>query len=233
MSQTQHRSTSCLSDKRPHHRLRATSPQHRCRQVPQLIIHIAFETVTDRCIAPTPLPPPSANLTLTQVAIGRGTQNYTCANSTAQAVPVQVGAMASLFNATCLAAPYPQLLTVIPGIAVKYPVPTSSDTSSVANVFLSGYHFFVDATTPFFDLDTSMHQWGTAACKKNNSSPAPDASADVPWLKLVAKSSNGCTIQEVYRLNTVGGQPPATCDGQNATINVPYAAEYWFWATPS
>lgn len=141
--------------------------------------------------------------------------------------------MASLFNATCLAAPYPQLLTVMPGIAVKFPVPTSPDTSSAANVFLSGHHYFLNTTTPYFDLDTPLHQWGTAACKKNNTSNAPNATTDVAWLKLLAKSNEGCTIQEVYRVNTVGGQPPATCEGQNATINVQYAAEYWFWAAPS
>lgn len=50
---------------------------------------------------------------------------------------------------------------------------------------------------------------------------------------LTSKDSQGCTIEEVYRVNTVGGQPPATCAGQNATIQVPYAAEYWFWAAPS
>src|ERR1700753_1303994 len=94
-----------------------------------------------------PPPPPPAGLTLSHVAIGRGTQNYSCADSTANTVPVQVGALASLFNATCVAGQFPQLLSMLPGIAYNFPVPDS--TVGAGNVFLSGHHYFTNATTPF------------------------------------------------------------------------------------
>jgi Protein of unknown function (DUF3455) len=175
----------------------------------------------------------SAGLALAHVAIGRGTQNYTCANSSAQATPVQVGAVATLFNATCLAAPYPQLLALMPGVSLKFPVPSTSDAQSAANYYLSGHHFFEDTTTPFFNLDTDEHSWGTVACKKINSSNAPNSTVDVPWLKLQSKTSDGCSIEEVYRVNTAGGQPPKTCEGQPANIQVQYAAEYWFYGGSS
>jgi hypothetical protein len=135
--------------------------------------------------------------------------------------------MASLFNATCVAGQYPQLLSVLPGIAYDFPTPDT--TTGAANLFLSGHHYFTDKTTPFFNLDTDSHSWGTAACSKIASSPAPNTN-DVPWLKLTAKSVQSCTINEVYRLNTVGGQPPATCQGQPASFQVQYAAEYWMWS---
>jgi len=183
--------------------------------------------------APTPLPSPASGLVLTHVAIGRGTQNYTCANNSAQATPAPVGALASLFNATCLAAPFPQLLNTMPGIALEFPVPDSSDPNSPANIFLSGHHYFSDLTTAVFNLNTTLHDWGSVACKKNSSSSAPNPSMDVPWLKLTSKSASGCTISEVYRLNTAGGLPPATCAGQQSNIQVQYSAEYWFWAQPS
>jgi hypothetical protein len=192
-----------------------------------------LQLLADTDSAPTPLPPPSNGLVLTHVAIGRGTQNYTCANGTAQPAPVSVGALATLFNATCLAAPYPQLLNTMPGIALQFPVPDSSDVDSPANILLSGHHYFTDVTTPFFNLNTTLHDWGSVACKKNNTSNAPDPSMDVAWLKLISKDSSGCTISEVYRLNTAGGQAPATCVGQGANIQVQYSAEYWFWAQPS
>src|ERR1700761_9687471 len=125
------------------------------------------------------LPPPSAGLILSHVAIGRGTQNYSCADSTSKSIPVQVGALASLFNATCVAGQYPQLLAMLPGIAYNFPVPDS--TVGAGNLFLSGHHYFTNTTTPFFNLDTDLHQWGTAGCAKINSSPAPDATRDVAW----------------------------------------------------
>jgi hypothetical protein len=162
------------------------------------------------------------------VAIGRGTQNYTCADSTAASVPVQVGAMASLYNATCLAAQAPALLAMLPGIALAWPLPAVTDPA--ANAFLSGQHFFLDKTTPYFSLDTAQHTWGTAACTKSNASPAPNAAKDVPWLKLTVKNADGCTLSEIYRVNTAGGVAPANCAGQGPTVFVDYAAEYWMFS---
>lgn len=80
---------------------------------------------------------------------------------------------------------------------------------------------------------------GTIACKKDAGVPAPqDASlgqggqgnGSVPWLKLSAKDSTG-NLQEVYRLNTAGGNPPKTCLGMPAAFEVQYAAEYVFLPT--
>jgi hypothetical protein len=190
-----------------------------------------LQSLVDTGPAPTPLPSPSNGLVLTHVAIGRGTQNYTCANSTA--TPVAAGAVASLFNATCLVAPFPQLLETMACIALEFPVPDSSDPNSPANLFLSGTHYFTDSTTALFNFNTTLHNWGSVACKKHSSSNAPYPSRDVPWLKLTSKSTSGSKISEVYRLNTAGGLPPTTCEGQQANIQVQYSAEYWFWAQPS
>jgi len=180
--------------------------------------------------APVALPPPSAGLYLNHIAIGRGTQNYTCSNDTA--VPLAVGALATLFNVTCLAGPYPQLLNLMPDIALKFPVPDPSNVMSPANLFLSGHHYFTNLTTPFFDLNTNQHSWGTVACKKLSTADAPNKATDVAWLKLSSQSRDGCTISEVYRLNTKGGQPPATCKGMPQAFTVQYAAEYWMWSNP-
>ncbi|KAF2396041.1 hypothetical protein EJ06DRAFT_500937 [Trichodelitschia bisporula] len=177
--------------------------------------------------------PPSAGLILQHVALGRGTQNYTCANSTRDAVPVAAGALATLFNVTCLAAPYTPLLQVLPGIALHFPVPITPSLAPV-NLFLSGKHYFADLTTPTFDLDAAGHEWGKVGCKKANATDAPtDPKTNVPWLKLTSKSRDGCTISEVYRVNTAGGQPPPTCEGQKPAFEVQYAAEYWMWSNPA
>ncbi|KAH0281363.1 hypothetical protein KCU91_g320, partial [Aureobasidium melanogenum] len=190
--------------------------------------------------APTPLPPPSYNLTLSHVSIGRGTQNYTCDLSNSTAVPVATGATASLYNVSCIAANHPELLSMIPGIAINLPLPSSSSAMSPINMDLAGHHYFLDPTTPFFNLDTQTHSYGIGAFKKANGTSAPEGAVigvdgsgmgAVPWLKLTEKVGveGSQKLKEVFRVNTAGGQPPATCQGQQESILVQYAAEYWVY----
>ncbi|KAK0843906.1 hypothetical protein LTR03_008392 [Friedmanniomyces endolithicus] len=183
---------------------------------------------------------PTCDLSQAVMPTGRGTQNYTCDLTNTTSPPVAVGAKATLFNVSCLAADHPALLAKLPSIALDLPIPSSDgDDSSPAYQDISGHHFFLDATTPCFDLDTTLHQYGTGQFKKANSSAAPtDAMlgtngqgfGSVTWLKLDAKDAAGQVLQEVYRLNTAGGQPPKTCQGMAAAFEVQYSAEYWIWA---
>lgn len=103
----------------------------------------------------------------------------------------------------------------------------------------SGHHYFLDATTAFFNLDTSEQDYGTIACKKIDSVPAPaDAvkgkgytgDGAVAWLRLNYTNAATGDFTQVYRVNTAGGNPPKTCAGQPAAFEVPYAAEYWLYA---
>lgn len=189
--------------------------------------------------APTALPSPAAGLSLYHVAIGRGTQNYTCDLSNATATPVALGATATLFNVSCIAADQPALFAKLPGIALDLPIPTSTNEDSPAYQDMSGHHYFLDATTPYFNMDTSLHQYGQGPFKKSNSSNAPADAAlgqfgqgngSVAWLKLDAKDSTGQIFEEVYRVNTQGGNPPDMCTGMPAAFEVQYSAEYWLWA---
>jgi hypothetical protein len=117
-------------------------------------------------------------------------------------------------------------------------VPSTDDTSTPAYQDMSGHHYFLNPSTPFFNLDTDQHNYGTGAFKKiNSSNPPTDAvvgqngqgNGAVTWLKLDALNSEGQILQEVYRLNTAGGNPPKTCTGQQAAFEVQYAAEYWIF----
>jgi len=183
------------------------------------------------------LPSPASGLTVYHVAIGRGTQNYTC-SSNATAAPTALGAVATLYNASCIASTYPDLLLAIPNLALQFPTPPSTSALSPSNLMVSGHHFFSNGTTPVFDLNTPGGQFGSIACAKNSSTPAPvGASAGiggkgfgaVPWLRLLTRDVQG-NLQEVYRVNTAGGSAPPTCEGIiNTTFEVQYAAEYWFF----
>ncbi|KAI9814238.1 MAG: hypothetical protein M1827_003404 [Pycnora praestabilis] len=190
-------------------------------------------------VAPTPLAGPTAGLQLSEVLIGRGTQNYTCADSTAQSMPVSIGAVANLYNASCIAGNYPDLLALLPNVTLQLPVPAPESTLFPPNIDLVGHHFFTTITEPTFNLDTNTGgNLGIIFSSKNGTTTAPPNSpkgqddqgfGSVAWLKLVAKNGTVGGYQEVYRVNTAGGNPPATCDGMQPTFEVQYAAQYWMY----
>ncbi|GAB7359838.1 hypothetical protein MBLNU230_g7367t2 [Neophaeotheca triangularis] len=186
------------------------------------------------------LPAPKGSLY--QVVIGRGTQNYTCDKSNDTAVPAPIGADALLFNASCIAASMPDLLAALPDIALRLPSPSSKSASpSILDSFLVGHHYFVDNTTPIFNLTTEHHSYGMGTFKKVDDSPAPEgAMAGVrgqkngaaAWLYLEAKTTDVAPdqeIMEVYRVNTAGGKPPKDCSNSPETFEIQYATEYWFY----
>ncbi|KAL2126127.1 hypothetical protein VTI74DRAFT_1641 [Chaetomium olivicolor] len=181
------------------------------------------------------LPGPSAGLVLKHVAIGRGTQNYTCASGNPSDAPKAVGAVATLFNASCVVAASPDLAFTLARAALQFPLDQSETTQrlSPSNLGVSGVHFFTADGTPFFNLDVSS-SWklGEIPCGKNGSAPAPkDApkglkgEGAVPWLKLNAKPGATGGLQEVYRVETVGGSAPATCEGMPSNFEVQYSTQ--------
>ncbi len=147
--------------------------------------------------------------------------------------------MATLYNANCLAANNADALSTLTKFALQFNLPTAFIASpqkarpNPANLLISGDHFFTPDGVPFFNLDTTKDKIGTIACKKDAAvlapkyaSPGQGGKGDgaAPWLKLSDKGSIG-NLQEVYRLNTAGGNPPKTCTGMPAAFEVQYAAE--------
>ncbi|KAG6997582.1 hypothetical protein G7Y79_00039g075440 [Physcia stellaris] len=197
------------------------------------------------------LPAPSPGLIPYHIAVGRGTQNYTCDTTNPQAAPKAVGALATLYNTSCLAAINPYMLSLVPAAALSVPSPRNGRELFPAQSVLSGHHYFSDLTTATFNLHTETHNFGITFNKKiaNVTAPAanpgnvpnkgPDGSKPVPWLKLQTQIPNGNVspaddlggVREVYRVNTAGGAAPSTCSGMPASFEVQYAAEYWFFGT--
>ena len=181
---------------------------------------------------------------LFQVVIGRGTQNYTCDLSNATAVPEPVGAVASLFNVSCIAADMPELLAKLPGIALDLSAVPSTQDNAKGNAMMkdmSGHHYFVNDTTPYFNMDTSLYSYGKGALKKTAVADAPDdaivgprgkGDGAVAWLMLSMNDYpewGQPDFKAVYRLNTAGGNPPKMCTGQLESFTVEYASEYWLF----
>ena len=167
------------------------------------------------------LPSPQSGLNLALVALGRGTQNYTCATSDASTIPAAIGANATLFNASCIASHMSN--DVLASMTQAF---EKMDVSAIP-LDIIGSHFFVDTTTPAFVINGM----GTNIFKKSNSTNAPtNTNGDVAWLKLDAPANAASNVvKEVYRLNTQGGSQPANCAGQPPTFEVQYAADYYFY----
>lgn len=190
---------------------------------PHFIILICFA-------APTPLPSVGEGHTLRHIAIGRGIQNYTCAS--ADAAPVAIGAVATLFNATCDSARLNErVMTDITTLALNYVIPTGPE----ADQRLSGHHYFTDKKVPMFDLRTEGSNYGyvqatpdvVKSAAPQDASAGPNQMGSVAWLKLNAVEGD---YKEVYRVHTAGGAPPKTCDGMGSAFSVEYSAQYWFYA---
>ena len=189
------------------------------------------------------LPPVSSGLSLYHVAIGRGTQNYTCDTAHPSSIPVAVGANATLYNTTCMSCIAPTALQKIPSSVILMPTPQENAFLFPAQAYTSGHHYFSDLTTPTFNLHTVKANYGIQFAKVFAKIPVPDdkqqlgqdQSKAVPWLKLTSAdapdglASDGSPVKEIYRVNTAGGSPPPTCDLAPASFEVQYAAEYWFW----
>jgi len=174
---------------------------------------------------------PAASGKLVHVALGVGTQNYTCING----VPSSIGASAVLYDASCLATQNMQLLLQAPNLALSTPPDAQAQLvrmfSQVAKQqYTLGYHFFRDTTTPTFVLNTGELFVGAVDVKM----PAPaysskglepnEAFGSVPWLKLKTKGTDSKGLTGMFRLVTAGGNPPPTCTGP---VQIDYAALYW------
>ncbi|KAL3475870.1 hypothetical protein BJX99DRAFT_228765 [Aspergillus californicus] len=180
------------------------------------------------------LPAPTEQSPL-YVALGRGTQNYTCATSTSSSEPVAIGAVARLYNATCFAANYPEMIELLPAISYRVSLPTKeSDTLPPINLGLMGHHFF-EGKVPVFNLDTTpAQQLGIAKVKKDADLAAPSnaikgSNGAVSWLYLSATNGTVGDYKSVYRVDTAGGGAPTTCDGMPASFTVQYAANYYIY----
>jgi len=165
--------------------------------------------------------------------VGRGTQNYTCATADGSTIPVAIGAVASLFDGSCLIAPNSNVYDMFAAQILQLSQALSTLLANIASqVFkkqmLLGIHYFPLPKTPLFDLRfNEATDWATVGAIANVSAPVPATTPAVDWLKLTRKDGSG--IQEVYRVKTLGGKPPATCQGQKPSFQVDYVAQYWFY----
>lgn len=175
------------------------------------------------------LPTPTASPAI--IALGVGTQNYTC-NSTTSTYSSNV-AIADLYDITTL------LKSSTKDSICKLYLKNSQECESEDNPLqlnLIGEHYFDASSKPNFDFSRS--QKGHLQAKKGAGVPAPETASKgvgqyengaIDWLYLLDNGAGvSVDLLSVYRVQTAGGKPPQSCSGDEQ-IQIPYAAEYWFY----
>ena len=182
---------------------------------------------------PNTLPPVSPGVNLRVIALGVGTQNYSCSSTpnSSAAAPVSIGARANLFEVTSLFVSSPQDISNITEQALLA-------NNGLGNPLI-GEHYFTyvhNTLTPTFDLSGNDPQYFLSSVKDNTETAPVSAykgmsnEGAVPWLFLTSDSSGlSSGVSEVYRVETAGGLNPSTCEGISGEVDVPYSAEYWFF----
>ncbi|KAI0739096.1 hypothetical protein C8Q80DRAFT_1124486 [Daedaleopsis nitida] len=171
------------------------------------------------------------------VGLAFGTQNYTCSSA---GTYTSAGALAVVYDASC-ATSTPQFAGVQNQAYAFYTQPYAPSVPVIVNTLpgfqgapLLGEHYFV--TNPVTGTGISPKWDFTSARFKGNKDaymigavkgniPAPtNPSQNVPWLDVA--HVQGALADEVFRYDTVGGQPPSSCTTAGATLTVKYVAKY-------
>ncbi|EER29476.1 hypothetical protein D8B26_003974 [Coccidioides posadasii str. Silveira] len=181
-----------------------------------------FKTVLPDTGNGSELPVPASKLELKYITLGVGTQNYTCENLE---TPSLVGAVATLYDASCLVTKHSLLLDMFARLAVRLPTKILNHMiSKYLNIDLMGHHYFA-GSVPMFDL-RQVGQQDYAYVSVAAKVPAP-RNIDVDWLKLDRVDGSG--IETVYRVKTTSGKAPATCRNMPGRFEVKYLAQYWMY----
>ncbi|KAJ7250606.1 hypothetical protein C8J57DRAFT_677223 [Mycena rebaudengoi] len=171
------------------------------------------------------------------VALGVGIQNYTCSATTLKYT--SIGAVASIFDISCLKGnTFAKVQTAAYNEwkAASAKVKASSIGARVGAPTLLGNHYFVPSPSgtgisPKWDFTSTGSNAGNAnafvIAAKAAGIPAANTAVDVDWLML--NKVQGDLASQVFRIDTAGGQPPASCVAGSPDISVKYTSKYFLF----
>ncbi|KAF4564706.1 hypothetical protein EYR40_010878 [Pleurotus pulmonarius] len=188
---------------------------------------------------PSGLAPPTSLPSYISVAIG--VQNYSCADT---GTYTSIGAVAELFDISCLLGT--PAFDHIEDLAftIWKALPNKVTADKVIELLhlaktptILGQHYFITNPITGSGLSPKWDFTSQGATKGNPNAfvvgarsggvPAPTGPQDVDWLFLTGVQ--GQLADQIYRVDTRGGQPPATCTPGSAPISVKYASKYWLF----
>lgn len=181
----------------------------------------------------------------TAIGVAFGVQNYTCSTNNNF---TSAGAVAQLYDISCLYKSEPNLFKTIQEPLYDAWVNLTSDITvqeiiaiipALVNPdIIQADHYFLpnpsgSGISPVWDFrvaerfkdEVNAFILGQGA----GSVAAPvDPAHNINWLRV--REISGEIANEVYRTDTVGGQPPTSCThGQTPDISVKYTSKYWFF----
>ena len=169
------------------------------------------------------LPPPAADKNLKYLTLGRGVMTYEC-NSTIAGddQPAYLYQNTDLYDVAPLAQNLPDedaLHALVPQLCeYDYAELRNTSMNCVGRIYNQFGHTIVDLfgfNVPEFTVEITQ-AIPSPAGQATNGYWDHSATIDEEW--------------EVYRVETAGGVTPTACKGhENSTINIAYAAEYWFY----
>ncbi|KAJ7701078.1 hypothetical protein B0H17DRAFT_924821 [Mycena rosella] len=175
------------------------------------------------------------------IGLAIGTQNYTCAST---GTWTNVGAVAELFDVSCLyGTPEFPSLQEIAYTMWKFAPPNAGISEVIAfmqtfkaffvlgqrpyNVIIHLHPYVGTGISPKWDFTSAAlagHPDAFVIAAKVGDIPAPTGPPDVDWLSLNNVQGNLAT--QVFRVDTVGGLPPASCTAGSPPIVIKYASTY-------
>jgi len=177
------------------------------------------------------------------IGVAIGTQNYTCGSAGTYTNNV---ALAEVFDVSCLY--NTPVWSSIPDTAYAVwkaappTLPASAVISLLHNIntpVVLGQHYYTTnpitgtGVSPKWDFTSSGATTGNkdayVVAAKASGLSAPTGSKDIDWVLL--NSIQGKLASQVYRVDTRGGQPPATCTPGSSPIAVKYVALYWLFGS--
>lgn len=211
---------------------------------------LAWPTATTSCdLSNAILSVPSNQIALVQptsapsfVTLGLGVQNYTC-DPTSQTY-LNVGAVAELFDISC----FYGTLAFSSIQDDMYTIWSQAPPDFTTEQFISalgkrpivlGQHYYVPNPQPTMGSPVVSPKWDfTSDAEQGNPEafvigakvgdiPAPTGSNNIDWVQL--RNVEGQLADTVYRVDTKGGQPPASCTVDAPLLTVRYTAKYWLF----
>ncbi|PSR73992.1 hypothetical protein PHLCEN_2v10223 [Hermanssonia centrifuga] len=174
------------------------------------------------------------------IAVAIGVQNYTCAST---GTYTSVGALAELFDVSCLPS---SLYSDVTDIAWDGWKDARKDITAAEVIkdlavfdppFVLGQHYFItnpitgSGLSPKWDF-TSASEDGkpnayVVGAKTGDILSPTDSAINIDWLSL--SDAKGDLANQVFRVQTRGGQPPTSCTPGSPEIYVRYASQYWLY----
>ncbi|KAF9459680.1 hypothetical protein BDZ94DRAFT_1312187 [Collybia nuda] len=190
---------------------------------------INLPTTPPMLVAPTGTP--------SFIVLSMGTENYTC---TSAGTYMNIGAVAELFDISCLyktpiqEAAYALWNAAPPSVTPLDLIASLHNSTSHA---ILGQHYVIrnpitgTGGVPKWDFTSQGVYKGNAnafvVANIDSAVPAPNP-ANAPYLRLTHLL--GDLADQIYRVDTKGGQPPAgSCTPGSPVIAVRYTAKYWLF----